>query len=57
MSGADKSRPFIFYFLQVFLTVGWSFIGWNFAGVSGLAICLFVALVVNIYALTIPNEE
>lgn len=57
MAKANTSRPFIFYFLMLFLTLGWSFIGFNFAGAKGAAVCLFIALVVNYYAMGIQEEE
>ena len=57
MTKSPASRPFILYFLMLFLSVGWSFIGFNFAGVIGGCICIFIALVVNFYALGIQEEE
>lgn len=57
MAKVDSGRPFIFYFLMIFLTAGWGFIGWNFGKVTGLAICVFIALIVNFYAMGIQEEE
>ena len=52
----QHSRPFAFYFLMFFLTVGVSFIGYNFGGVKGLFIGLFFTVVVNTYALQIKFD-
>jgi hypothetical protein len=57
MTKTPASRPFILYFLMIFLTSGWAFIGFNFAGAAGAGVCLFIALVVNYYALGIKEEE
>lgn len=57
MAKANASRPFIFYFLMIFLTAGWGFIGYNFGQILGAAICVFLAVLVNGYALRIQEEE
>ena len=54
---SNSGRPLILYFLMIFLMAGWAFIGFNFAGVVGAGVCIFIALVVNYYALGIQEEE
>lgn len=42
---------------MLFLTVGWGFIGYNFGGGAGAAVTVFIALLVNYYAMGIQEEE
>ena len=50
-------KSLVLYFLVAFLTVGWTFIGYNFAGKTGAAICLFFAVAASTYAFRIQEEE
>ena len=52
----NEARPFVFYFLMVFLTCGTSFIGYNFGHIIGALIGFTFAVVVNVYALQIKHD-
>ena len=54
---ASTKKTFILYFLLFFLTLGWAFIGWNFAGNIGATMGTLFAVIVAVYALQIEEEE
>lgn len=53
----NTKKPFIFYFLALFLTALATFIGWNFGGTPGAIIGFIFSAIINAYARTIEHEE
>jgi hypothetical protein len=52
----ETGKPLFFYLLMLFLTLGVSYIGWNFGGVTGAVIAFLFTCLVNGYAIQIKND-